>query len=210
MKPLPRIDVPTSDNGCEITSPFCTEKFPYERSKPSSRRAAVKAAQDAGAAAMDKNNKAAGRQLTLREHQMVLAGRSLEPDDRSMLDRILEDGETRSNAETDSGGDPIRRALGQLNNRRTTKAQQEAVERLLVVADEKDDEHQALLDKAERESSPVWQRAFEHAEREIRIQSRDGASEERIDECESRLEKLLSGELSAVDYWAEINGEVGE
>ncbi|MCA9217059.1 MAG: hypothetical protein KDB27_28515 [Planctomycetales bacterium] len=210
MPQRPRTDVPTSDNGREIKCSLTGESFPYERSSPSSRRRAVEAAQRSGASVIDANNSKAGRKLSLREHQLMLEGK-FSPDQRSLMERILQDGESRSN-KAEENQNEIRMAA-ELDNQKLwgkSKARQETRARLSQLADDRDAEIQAEAERKERESNPVWIRANENAELDIRIATRDGESDERIDELRARFDKLQTGELSGVDYWEIVSSEVSD
>ncbi|MFC1759875.1 hypothetical protein ACFL2H_14100 [Planctomycetota bacterium] len=119
-----------------------------------------------------------GRAPTFDEVKQHLSGDLSIADDRSLIDRILEDGDVRTNEPTDDdlNGNAAAKAADLDNDKLYSTPARRAVRDKMKAKFQADhDERQAELEvqaaKEEREADPEWQRAQECAEIELRLRT---------------------------------------
>ena len=207
---IPSTDVPIIDSGRSITSTLTGESFPYNRHKSGSRRAAIEAAQDAGATVIDANNERAGRKLTIREHQAMLEGK-FNPDPRSLVERILQDGSIKDNhdkTEDEISGVSAATAAELQDDRfwGVSKPRLAAREKLREhFQSEFESRQQELAEQAakeEREMNPDYREAIADASLALSLKrANPNSTESELAEHLDRYEQLQTGELSPAAYF---------
>lgn len=201
-----RTDVPYVQTRTAIVCSLTGRRYGFDPYSAKSKNEALdKHAEEAGQL-RDATEQRIGRKLSLRELKAAVDGKFL-PDERPMRQRIFEDSIVRDNSEPNLGNQ-IRNGLrGCDPNHRTfrsSKARQEALQRLEAMAQQEDDMKAAKAADEARREDPVFQRALEHAQATARLVAGDPEStESEIAAARDRL-MALEAQWTGAAYWAAL------